>query len=320
MLPQLFRAMDPADDLAWLAVADWLEENGETGRAELVRLTRCLRHETPGKERTRREERLIALLAAGVEPCAATLTNSIGMEFVFIPAGTFRMGSPPKEANRGGDEGPLHEVEITRGFFLGKYPVTQAEYQVIMAMNPSHFSTTGKGKRMVKGADTGRFPVESVTYREAKAFCKQLGGQAEEKKQSRLYRLPTEAEWEYSCRAGIGSKPYYFGKSLVVGLANYLQRKARMPAPVGSYPPNAFGLHDMHGTVWEWCADWYKDEYYESSPRSDPAGPDRGGVRVTRGGSWAEPASFCRSATRGINPPDWRNNELGFRVCFGLSI
>ena len=153
MLPPPFRAMDPADDLAWLAVADWLEENDQPDRAELVRLTRSLRLERHATDRLRREDRLMELLAAGVEPCAATLTNSIGMEFVYIPSGTFLMGSPEDEEGRSENEGPEHEVTITKAFYLGVYAVTQGEYEAVMGTNPSHFSATGNGWAQARPAN-----------------------------------------------------------------------------------------------------------------------------------------------------------------------
>ena len=216
MLPPPFRAMDPADDLGWLAVADWLEEHDDPARAELVRLTRLLRHDLDDPDRPAREARLVELLAAGVEPCVATMTNGIGMEFVYVPAGVFLMGSPPEEEGHQDDEGPVHEVEIARGFWMGKYPVTQAEYQMIVGKNPSHFSSDGEGREAVEGMDTSRFPVGDVSYEDVNSFCERLIGRDEECSRSLRYRLPTEAEWEsIPGRSGPTSKRYHFGEQLL---------------------------------------------------------------------------------------------------------
>ena len=184
-------------------------------------------------------------------------TNSIGMRLVLIPAGKFIMGSPKDEKDRGDDE-DQHEVEITKPFYLGVYTVTQAEYEKIMKTNPSWFSARGKGKDKVANVDTAQFPVEMVSWNDAVAFCKKLSELPEEKKAGRTYRLPTEAEWEYACRAGT-STAFHFGNSLSSTQANfdgnypygkagkgpYLGRTAK----VDSYPANAFGLYDMHGGI-----------------------------------------------------------------------
>ena len=326
MLPAPFRAMDPADDLAWLAVADWLEEHDQPDRAELVRLTRLLWHDLHNPDRPRREDRLMELLAAGVEPCVATLANSIGMEFAFIPAGTFLMGSPEDEADRSEAEGPVHAVTITKGVYLGVYAVTQGEYEAVMGTNPSFFSANGDGKDNVKGLETSRFPVERVSYKGAMKFCKKLSARMGEREKKRLYRLPTEAEWEYACRGGAGSSPFPFGNSLSSDQANcdgnypyggaaegpYLERTCA----VGSYRPNGFGLYDMHGNVWEWCHDWYDEAYYSEPDTKDPQSSQSGTFRVLRGGSWCRGPEVCRAACRGWHDPADRDSIYGFRVCF----
>ena len=315
MLPPPFRAMDPADALGWHAVADWLEEHDQPDRAELVRLTRLLLCDLTHPDRPAREARQMELLAAGVEPCVATLTNGIGMEFVYIPAGKFLMGSPPEEEGREANEGPVHEVEITRSFWMSKYPVTQAEYRAVVGKNPSYFSTKGGGKAGVKGIDTARFPVEQVSFEDARSFCQELSGRDGETSHDRSYRLPTEAEWEYACRGGPLSKPFHFGRTLSEDQAN-VDGKRNQPTPVGGFPSNAFGLHDMHGNVWECCADWYDGTYYANRGIKDPAGPQSGTARVLRGGSWGHDPAYCRAAARNWLDPAYRSGSFGLRVCF----
>jgi uncharacterized protein (TIGR02996 family) len=318
---------DPAEPTAWLALADWLEEQGDP-RGELLRLTRSLL-QPGGVERAMQEERMRWLLAQGMRPCWPTLTNSIGMKFALIPAGTFLMGSPQDEEDRSDDEGPQHEVTLSQPFYLGVYPVTQAQYEQVMGTNPSWFSTRGGGKRKVKKQDTRSFPVENVFWEDAVAFCRKLSEMPEEQRHGRVYRLPTEAEWEYSCRGGASSTPFSFGNSFSSTQANfdgnhpyggaakgpYLKRTTA----VGSYPPNALGLHDMHGNVWEWCADWFNANYYTNSPKKDPQGPQSGEDRVLRGGSWDDLGGYCRSAFRLWNAPDYRNLKVGFRVALTVA-
>ena len=326
MLPPPFRAMDPADDLAWLAVADWLEENDQPDRAELVRLTRSLRLERHATDRLRREDRLMELLAAGVEPCAATLTNSIGMEFVYIPSGTFLMGSPEDEEGRSENEGPEHEVTITKAFYLGVYAVTQGEYEAVMGTNPSHFSATGNGKYRVEGLETVRFPVENVSHADGMRFCEKLSAMEGENEEGWTYRLLTEAEWEYACRGGTGSSPFHSGNSLSSVQANFYGNypyggAAKGPhlkrtCEVGSYTPNGYGLYDMHGNLWEWNSDWYDEDYYLKVNNRDPKGPQSGTSRVLRGGSWCNGAVNCRAAYRNWYDPAARSYHCSFRVCF----
>jgi formylglycine-generating enzyme required for sulfatase activity len=202
------------------------------------------------------------------------------------------MGSPDGEAEREEDEGPQHEVAISRAFYLGVYPVTQGQWQRVMGNNPSHFCSGGGGKDQVRGLDTSNFPVEQVSWEEAVAFCRKLSKLPEEKRAKRRYRLPSEAEWEYACRGGASSnQPFHFGNSLSSTQANFhgdfpYGGAAKGPylgrtTEVGAYRvSNAFGLYDLHGNVWEWCADWYDMDYYARSPRLDPPGPSRGRVRV----------------------------------------
>jgi formylglycine-generating enzyme required for sulfatase activity len=257
------------------------------------------------------------------------ITNSIGMNLALIPAGEFLMGSPVDEAKREDVEGPQHRVQITQAFYMGVYEVTQAEYQRVMKRNPSFYSHTGGGKSWVRGLDTDRFPVESVSWQDATAFCAALSALPEEANAGRKYRLPTEAEWEYACRAGTTS-PFHYGSSLSSSQANFkgsipygVAAKGRFighPTPVGSYQPNAFGLFDMHGNVWEWCQDWYGPDYYASSPADDPRGPTSGSRHVMRGGGWGVSAMLCRSAHRNskVEPIAYLYSS-GFRVVMEMN-
>jgi formylglycine-generating enzyme required for sulfatase activity len=229
------------------------------------------------------------------------------MEFVLIPAGEFDMGSPPSEEGRLEYEGPVHRVTLSRAFRIGKYPVTQRQYEAVTGENPSHFS--GNIDR----------PVDSVSWEDAVAFCRKLGA-----RDGRAYRLPTEAQWEYACRAG-STSAYCFGDdpSLLPQYAWYRDNSGMQTHPVGEKKPNAFGVYDMHGNVWEWCHDYYYGScgsgfygwhYYRVSPNVDPQGPDIGASRVLRGGSWDDDPGGCRSADRGGFWPDCRNFRSGFRV------
>jgi formylglycine-generating enzyme required for sulfatase activity len=235
------------------------------------------------------------------------LTNSLGMRFAKIPAGSFRMGT-----DDGGDfdEQPAHTVRVSRDFFLGAYEVTQAEWQTVMGENPSWFSPTGPAAADVAGRDTSRLPVDRVTWHEAIEFCRRLSDLPAEKRAGRAYRLPTEAEWEYACRAGTSSR-YASGDELTPRHACFA---ATLPQPVGSFPPNALGLRDMHGNVWEWCADAYDPESYARSPTVDPFRLPQGSARVIRGGAWNSPAPHCRSSNRDFTRATRRDIANGLRV------
>jgi formylglycine-generating enzyme required for sulfatase activity len=284
-----------------------------------------------------------------------TITSSIGLELTLIPAGEFLMGSPALETDRSEHEGPQHRVRITQPFYMGTYEVTQAEWQAVMGSNPSWFSSTGIGKEKVAGLDTSRCPVEMVTWFDAIEFCNRLSQrdglspyyqlsntEAESTDEARDpiiagnvsvlggngYRLPTEAEWEYACRAGT-TTPFHFGSTNNGAQANidgnypygtatkgpYLVRTTS----VGKYVANAFGLSDMHGNVWEWCFDRYDETAYSSrsGTTSDPvvtsSAEDR---RVLRGGSWNNYARNSRSAKRFWSSPDLRDIDVGFRVAW----
>jgi formylglycine-generating enzyme required for sulfatase activity len=241
------------------------------------------------------------------------LENCIGMKLVLVPAGKFLMGSPVGEEGHIDDEFQ-HEVEITKPFYMGIHEVTQAQYETVIGENPSWFSRTGHGKAQVDGKDTSNFPVECVSMHDAVKFCAKLSTLEDEKKAGRKYRLPTEAEWEFACRAGTPSA-YHFGATLTFEQANFSGKTGRT-TPVGHYrQPSAFGLHDMHGNVWEWCADWYSKDFYRKSPKKDPECKDQAsGCRVLRGGSWGDQPRNCRAAGRNYDSPDLRGYSSGFRV------
>ena len=218
--------------------------------------------------------------------------NSIGMRFVPIPAGTFTMGDA--------DNGPTHKVTLTKPFELGQHEVTQEQYEQVMGKTPSMF----KGRQN---------PVDRVSWDDAVEFCRKLSELPGEKSAGSAYRLPTEAEWEYACRAGTKTE-YSFGDSdsELGDYAWYNKNSGGTPHPVGQKKPNAWGLYDMHGNVWEWCQDWYGK--YPSGSTTDPTGAASGSLRVPRGGSWSSTARSARSAYRRRFSPDSRVGYVGFRV------
>jgi serine/threonine-protein kinase len=267
--------------------------------------------------------------------------SSIGMKLVFIPPGEFTMGSPkevvdeewnahrddPWYTDRLPGESPQHHVRITKPFFLGRYEVTQEQYLRVMGKNPSEFAATGNRRSQVAGQDTRRFPVENVSWDEATEFCRKLSAMPQEKTAGRTYRLPSDAEWEYACRAGSAGR---FSFSPADGATAESEDKKlsdygwcsgnsrEMTHAVGGKRPSPWGLYDMYGNVWEWCQDWYDGGYYAASPADDPPGPPGGSMRVTHGGGWDHAAAYCRSANRGSNSPGNRHAAVGFRVCLVL--
>jgi formylglycine-generating enzyme required for sulfatase activity len=250
------------------------------------------------------------------------ITNSIGMKLVLIPKGTFTMGSPPDEEGSTDDE-TQHEVTFGSDYYLGVYEVTQAQYQKVMGKNPSYFGNDKvierhpKTGRVVKEGDSSNHPVETVSWEEAVTFCKRLSELPAEKSAGRVYRLPTEAEWEYACRAD-SETAYSFGENSE-SLSNYAWwsgNSQKRTHAVGLKQPNAWGLYDMHGNVWEWCSDWYA--HHSKDAVIDPRGPENGSTRVYRGGSWNRPAELCRSAARSKIDPSSRSNNFGFRVAMDV--
>jgi formylglycine-generating enzyme len=310
------------------------------------------------------------ILAIAQEPKQADggqkqITNSIGMKLTLIPAGEFMMGSGESaedtiaffKKNYGTDflkagffenEHPQHRVQITKPFYLGTYHVTLGQFRQFVTDsgyktdaekgdNPGVLDWNNKACMPTINKDyswrntgfqqTDEHPVVNVSWNDAVAFCKWLSC-----KEGKTYRLPTEAEWEYACRAGTttryssGDDPETLAK--VANVADAIA-KAKFPdwkhtikasdghvftAPVGQFKPNAFGIYDMHGNVWQWCADWYGEDYYGKSPVDDPTGPDGDGGRVLRGGSWCDGPDVSRSAARGGYASDDRGPEVGFRV------
>lgn len=226
-----------------------------------------------------------------------------GMEFVWVPEGCFNMGSPASEPKRDQDEGPVQEVCVS-GFWMGKFEVTQGQWQKLMGSNPSLF----------KNGDN--YPVENVSWQDAKAFVAKLASL----KKEYVVDLPTEAEWEYACRAGT-TTAFSFGQSIASSQANIRKSGSRglegSTLPVGSFPANQFGIYDMHGNVWEWCADSYDPEFYKKlTPKStNPiVTDDKSGKKVLRGGSWLSDVSQARCANRHKAAMDERSDQIGFRV------
>jgi formylglycine-generating enzyme required for sulfatase activity len=241
------------------------------------------------------------------------LGNGVTLDMVSIPSGTFLMGSPETEKGRNEDEGPQHAIMFPP-FFMGKYPITQAQWQAVMGNNPSYFM----GKKR---------PVENVSWHEAVAFCNKLSELT-----GKIYYLPSEAEWEYACRAGIPTPfqwittPFHFGETITSDFANYYGESTYADEPKGifrgkttnvdRFPPNAFGLFDMHGNIWEWCADQYHYSY-RGAPTDGSAWEnkyDRQLPRAIRGGSWADPPTNCRAASRRLHFSESSSQFLGFRV------
>jgi formylglycine-generating enzyme required for sulfatase activity len=231
---------------------------------------------------------------------ALDLGGGIKLDLVLAPPGKFVMGSPGTEKKRVKNEGPLHEVTISKAFYVGVYEVTQEQYEAVMGANPSKF----KGPKN---------PVEGVNWDDAVKFCQKLSA-----KVGKTIRLPTEAEWEYACRAG-SKTAFCNGDELEdlkkVGWCSYDGKwgSAQTTKPVGSFQPNAWGLYDMHGNVWEWCSDWYAETYADTG-KVDPQGPESGKFRVIRGGVWNDFPHDCRSAKREWREPGKRTNGFGIRV------
>jgi len=253
-----------------------------------------------------------------------------------IAAGTFPMGSLGGDTDAVDDERPQHRVRVTRPFYLGVYEINQAQYQAVMGNNPSWFSSNGSGKDKIAGQSTDRHPVESVSWLDAVKFCNKLSEMEGLKPFYEIngetvrvldwtgpgYRLPTEAEWEYACRANEPTpQRYSFGDNAgsLGEFAWYSENSGNATHPVGEKRPSGFGLFDMHGNVWEWCWDCYSDAYYKEPTADDPRGPSGASHRVLRGGGWINEPRGCRSAARYRYAPGERLYDLSFRLALGQS-
>jgi formylglycine-generating enzyme required for sulfatase activity len=280
------------------------------------------------------------------------MTNSVGIKLVLIPPGEFEMGSTPEEIARAMEEGkrqqvtdtyyfervptatPKHRVRISKAFYLGSYLVTQGEHEKVAGANPSAYSPKlmdGAAfepplaevqrkerlamSRSVAGMDTSRHPVEMLSWKVCTEFCQKLSATPAERAARRTYRLPTEAEWEYACRAGTTTRWYSGDDEARLLDYAWFEPSGPITHPVGQKRPNAFGLYDMNGNVWQWCSDWYGADYYQQSPLADPAGPATGQRRVLRGGDFARSSLRCLSAFRwAAHPTADRTHVFGFRL------
>lgn len=288
-----------------------LEEAAERARkeAELQAKLEEARKKREEAERRARKKREYAerqarkIREAMVRNKTFTLPGGATMEMIWCPHGSFMMGSPTTEEGRADNESQ-HRVRLTKGFWLGKYPVTQKQWESVMGNNPSHF----------KGED---LPVEEVSWNDCQKFIAKVNASLDFSA-----RLPTEAEWEYACRAGT-TTAYFWGNALNGDKANCDGNKPmgtkakgrylKKTTPVGRYAPNPWGIYDMHGNVWEWCSDWHG--YYPIRSVTDPTGPTSGDGRVLRGGSWYGDARYCRSAYRYRCDPSCCYFYCGFRLC-----
>jgi formylglycine-generating enzyme required for sulfatase activity len=246
-------------------------------------------------------------------------TNSIGMEFVLLPAGTFQMGSSETDREAPANEKPRHKVTISKPFYLGKYEVTQAQWEAVMGSNPYTLSRSNPYYNLPGMADRLRKPNNpaTVSWNDAQEFIKRLN----QKEGHSRYRLPTEAQWAYAARAGT-TTAYSFGEDAkqLGRYAWYGEDFASGSAhPVGQKEPNGWGLYDVHGNVWEWVQDWYDERYYANSPPVDPQGPRSGSSRVVRGGSWHQTATSWRSAFRREYDPDYRGISIGLRLVLSVN-
>ena len=239
-----------------------------------------------------------------VPPSVNVITNTLGAKMMLLPAGEFDMGSPGSDTNASSDEKPQHRVRINKPFYLGVHEVTVGQFRQFVS--DSGYKTDAEQD----GKDADEHPVVNVSWNDADAFCKWLS-----RKEGKAYSLPTEAQWEYACRAGSTTKYCYGDGDAELGEYAWFEKNSGSSThPVGSKKPNQWGLYDMHGNAQEWCADWYDAKYYGESRADDPTGPSSGTSRVLRGGSWGGAPSRSRSANRGGGSPAFRSFGPGFRV------
>jgi uncharacterized protein (TIGR02996 family) len=310
----------PEDQTIWHVIADWLEERDQPLRAELVRLSRIRVGENP--------QRVIELLDAGVEPVIPVWTNTLGMKFACVQAGMFLMGSSVTEEGHDDNE-TQHEVTLTQPFYLGVYPVTVAEFEEFV--KATGYKTEAEAVsggwgfladewQMDEGltwrtpgfAQQGRHPVVRVSWNDAQALVKWLN---EVKPDSGLvYSLPSEAQWEYACRAG-SQAAFHWGddEPRLEEFAWFSGNSQNKTWSVETKRANAWGLWHMHGMVWEWCEDFFAE--YPENAVQNPTGPlSAGARRVMRGGSWRNDPRYCRSAERHGSDPANRSANRGFRL------
>jgi formylglycine-generating enzyme required for sulfatase activity len=258
-----------------------------------------------------------AASSAAARPIAS-FTNSIGMVFVKVPAGSFTMGTEVNcqkpdafstsaaydkcMASISADETPARTVTISNDFWIGQFEVTQAQWYAVMGNNPSEFKSDKVGE------DSRNFPVENVSWNDVQQFISRLNA-----KDSKQYRLPTEAEWEYACKSG-GKDQKYCGGNNLDAIAWYDSNSGKQTHRVGTKRPNGLGIYDMSGNVWEWVGDWYHKTYYQWGRATDPAGADEGDGRVFRGGSWDDDAVLAWAAYRNFSSPGARFSGIGFRL------
>jgi len=228
------------------------------------------------------------------------LPGSVELEMIYCPPGSFDMGSTRAENQCDRDE-PTHTVVLTKGFWIGKYPITQRQWVAVMGQGGGFL---GLGRKAHFDGDD--FPMENVTWEESVAFARRLAGASGMK-----FRLPTEAEWEYACRAGCDDAVPGTGK--LDSMAWYAENSGKCTHQVGCRKPNDWGICDMHGNVWEWCADWFGE--YPSEDVEDPVGPQNGGSKVLRGGGWGSKAEFCHCGSRISNQIESKGSDIGFRIC-----
>ncbi|MDC3225022.1 formylglycine-generating enzyme family protein [Mariniblastus sp.] len=273
-----------------------LEEDNEKLNAELEKHSDIEAPVAPETTGATGKARSVKSPANGTLVKLTESTNSIGMKFKLIPGGTFTMGRLDRQ----------HEVMLTKSFKMGVHEVTQAQYEKVMGLNPSKH----------KGANN---PVEMVCWDQAVKFCRVLSELQAEKAAGNVYRLPTEAEWEYACRAGTNTNYSFGNDNTVAGQYGWYSPNTRGEThPVGGKQPNAWGLYDMHGNVFEWCRDWYGR--YPRDAVTDPTGPATGSHRVYRGGGWTSSVGHARSANRYKLDPSHRGyGHVGFRVCLSPS-
>jgi len=246
------------------------------------------------------------------------LNATVAMDMLWVPAGTFTMGSPTTEAGRNADRENEHNVSLTQGFYLGKYEVTQAQYEAVMTGN-----TDGLNAKPSQWPNNPNRPVEKVSWADAQIFLTRLNAQQSANIPAGwVYVLPTESQWEYACRAGT-TTAYSWGNTIASSNANYNWdggandgNDFKQTRDVAQYAANPWGFFDMQGNVWEWTADWYQAAYPTGNPVADPTGPASGSSRVSRGGSWGSDGTTLRSARRNANAPSGRYLGLGFRVGF----